>query len=223
MNFTRAYAFLLQGYAITRPGMAFSLKIDNGRLVKEAAFVPTCPFEELSKDTIEMFAETDWLPWSAQKNIKEPPKIVIKFKRIQEKGWNTPVAPFHVHEDDRGFDLTCVWKEKVRSHVWRYHSGLAFSFPDGIDAELRSRSSIYNTGLILSNGVGTIDHGYTGEVQAVFYEMFVDDTQQNHYNLGDRFAQLIIPGVDPRDVAFEEVEELPKTARGAGGYGSTGK
>lgn len=152
-------------------------------------------------------------------------KVVIPFMKIRNLGWMEPKTPFHGHEDDRGFDLVCVHYEKVSEYVWRYHSGLAFAFPDGIDAEVRARSSIYKTGMILSNGIGTIDHGYTGEVQAVFYEIIpaqLDGQESKRYRSGDRFCQLVIPGIDPRRIVFEEVQELPKTSRGAGGYGSTG-
>jgi dUTPase len=91
--------------------------------------------------------------------------LEIHYKKIKKDGWIEPVAPFHAHNDDRGFDLVCVAKEPAKDdegneipNVWRYHSGLAFQFPDGLDAEFRARSSVYKTGLILSNGVGTINY-----------------------------------------------------------------
>lgn len=144
-------------------------------------------------------------------------KVVIRYKKLSEKAQ----APWHAHEDDRGFDLFATSKV-YENGVFKFGCGLAFEFPEGIDAELRARSSVYKTGLILSNGVGTIDHGYRGEVMAVFYSAPVV-IPVSDYNIGDRFAQIVIPGVDPRNVIFEEVEELSNTARGEGGYGSTGK
>ena len=151
-------------------------------------------------------------------------KFAIRKSR-RKGGWN---LLFHAHNDDRGFDLVCVAKEPAKDdegneipNVWRYHSGLAFQFPDGLDAEFRARSSVYKTGLMLSNGVGTIDHGYRGEVQGVFYDILKQP--QRHYKPGDRFGQLIIPGIDPRFIEFIQVDELTETDRGAGGYGSSGK
>ena len=222
MNFTTAYAFLKQGCRITRPGMSCSLKMEKNRLMREICKDHYIPVTEVTPEMVDMFAQTDWCVLDAEIG-EDTDKVVIQYKKIVEPGWKVPAAPYHAHEDDRGFDLTCVAREQIRKYVWRYHSGLAFAFPDGIDGEIRARSSVHKTGLLLSNGVGTIDHGYTGEVQAVFYELLIDDFGTDHYQPGDRFAQLVIPGVDPRNVVFIEVDQLPQTTRGVGGYGSTGK
>lgn len=154
--------------------------------------------------------------YEKQNNHKN--KTVIKFKKLHKDA----KAPFRAHPEDRGADLTCVTANFVDG-CWKYGSGLAFEFPDGLDAEVRSRSSIHKTGLILSNGVGTIDNGYRGEVKGVFYPIIDSRYGFDPYKVGDRFAQMIIPGVDPRDIVFKEVNQLSETVRGAGGYGSTGK
>lgn len=151
----------------------------------------------------------------------EETRLEIKFKKIRQDGWLEPQTPYHAHKTDRGFDLVAVAVEQVANYIWRYHSGLAFQFPKGVDAELRARSSIWKTGLVLSNGIGTIDNGYTGEVQGVFYELILDT--KTKYRPGDRFAQLVIPSIDPAKIEFMEVDNLHKTERGDGGYGSTGK
>ena len=141
----------------------------------------------------------------------------IKFKKLHPDA----KAPFRAHPDDRGADLFAVDIENIMigaTVAFRVKSGIALEYPPGIDGEVRARSSIYKTGWILSNGVGTIDHSYRGEITAVFY-IAADGAG---YEVGDRFAQLVIPGVDPRDIEFVEVNELSKTERGCGGYGSTG-
>lgn len=156
-------------------------------------------------------------------------KIKIFFMKEKRLNWLIPQAPFHAHEDDRGFDLFCVGREEAKDELgniiprtWRYYSGLHFQFPEGIDAELRMRSSIFKTGLFLSNGIGTIDHGYRGEVNGVFYQ-FLEDSSRI-YKPGDRFAQIVIPGVNPRDIEFIEISEFrDETTRGSGGFGSTGR
>ena len=71
---------------------------------------------------------------------------------------------------------------------------------------------------MLTNSCGIIDSGYRGEVTAVFLKTLFDG---NFYKIGDRFAQMII--LPYPQIEFEEVEELSKTERGIGGYGSTGK
>lgn len=212
MNFTQAYWFAKQGYSIKRSSYPQEF---------------TCRMLEFVHLSVEDYAATDWIVTDPKAN---PPTdvIEIKFKRIWKDGWFEPMSPYHAHVDDRGFDLYCAAKEEARDeegniipNTWRYHSGLAFQFPDGIDAEFRARSSVYKTGLMLSNGVGTIDHGYRGEVQAVFYDVL--KTPSQHYKLGERFGQLVIPGVDPRCIEFIQVDEIEKTDRGEGGYGSSGK
>lgn len=212
MNFTQAYWFAKQGYSIKRSSYPQEY---------------TCRMLEFVHLNVEDYAATDWIVTDPKAN--SPTEIVeIKYKRIWNDGWFESQSPYHAHVDDRGFDLYCVAKEEARDdegniipNTWRYHTGLAFQFPDGIDAEFRARSSVYKTGLILSNGLGTIDHGYRGEVQGVFYDVL--KMPSKHYKVGERFAQLVIPGIDPRFIEFIQVDKLTETDRGAGGYGSSGK
>lgn len=221
MNFSTAYAFLKQGCKIRRPGWTGVLRIDkDNNLVLEYDNV-SIPPSELNIKWMENMVATDWEVVNVE--TARDNKLVIPFVKLRNSNtcWIKPQEPFHGHHDDRGFDLTCVGYEEITPGIYRYHSGLAFQFPDGYDAILRARSSVYKTGMILSNGTGTIDHGYTGEVQAVFYVICKPVTQI--YVEGDRFAQLIIPGIDPRLVEFKEVDVLQATERGSGGYGSTGK
>lgn len=120
-----------------------------------------------------------------------------------------------------GYDLTAVsrkWNEEYG--VWEYGTGIAIEIPEGYEGEIRARSSIYKTGLILSNGVGTIDSDYRGEIMAKFYESDIIGGG-TPYNVGDRIAQLLIKPVESPE--FVEVSELSDTQRGEGSYGSTGK
>jgi len=98
-------------------------------------------------------------------------------------------------------------------------TGLAVAIPDGWEGQVRARSGrAREEGLALVNAPGTIDSDYSGEVTVLVI------------NLGqapivirpkERIAQLVIAPV--ARVAVEVVEELPGTARGAGGFGSTGR
>lgn len=90
--------------------------------------------------------------------------------------------------------------------------------PLNLSLDFRPRSSVWQTGMVLSNCTGTIDELYTGEVSAVFYHIFPDMPK---YEVGDRIGQIKIGVTFP--IEFVEVEELDKTARGDGGYGSTGR
>lgn len=84
---------------------------------------------------------------------------------------------------------------------------------------IRPRSSVWKTGMVLSNCIGTIDEGYTGEISAVFYHVMPN---MERYHVGDRIAQLHFDRTD-KYLDFIEVDELDETERGDGGYGSTGK
>lgn len=88
-----------------------------------------------------------------------------------------------------------------------------------ISIDFRPRSSVWKTGMILSNCVGTLDEGYRGEVKAVFYHVMPN---MPRYKVGDRIGQIKIGFTVP--VEFEFVDEIDmNTDRGQGGFGSTGK
>lgn len=154
------------------------------------------------------------------------------------------IFPFKTHLDDFCYDVVATSCELVAPNVYKYGIGLAFqiergneviedttaviwscvktlytpSSPLNLSLDFRPRSSIWKTGMVLSNCVGTIDEPYTGEVSAVFYHLFPD---MPIYKVGDRIGQIKIGVTFPME--FIEVEQLDKTTRGAGGYGSTGK
>lgn len=90
--------------------------------------------------------------------------------------------------------------------------------PLNLSIDFRPRSSVWRTGMVLSNCQGTIDENYTGEISAVFYHVLPD---MPRYRVGDRIGQIKIGLTLP--IEFTEVEALDDTDRGAGGYGSTGK
>lgn len=94
-----------------------------------------------------------------------------------------------------------------------------FQYSDlNLSLDFRPRSSVWKTGMMLSNATGTIDETYIGEVSAVFYHIFPD---MDIYKVGDRIGQIKIGATLP--INFVEVDELDDTARGDGGYGSTGR
>ena len=96
-------------------------------------------------------------------------------------------------------------------------TGLVFEVPPGYFAGIFARSGMAtNRGLRPSNCVGVIDSDYRGEVLVAIY----NDSEETQiiYN-GDRVAQAIVIKADD---AIEEVSEVSKTARGNGGFGSTG-
>lgn len=83
--------------------------------------------------------------------------------------------------------------------------------------DFRPRSSVWKTGMVLSNCVGTVDELFRGEVSAVFYHVMPNMPK---YKIGDRVVQCKFGFTLP--IEWEEVEELSKTDRNENGYGSTG-
>ena len=90
--------------------------------------------------------------------------------------------------------------------------------PVKLSLDFRPRSSIYKTGLILSNCEGTIDELYRGEVAAYFYEVVPNKPK---YSIGDRIGQIKLGFTLP--ISFEEGDIDENTERGSNGFGSTGK
>ena len=145
----------------------------------------------------------------------------VKFKKLNEKA----VMPKKAHESDFCYDMVATSCEKIAPNVYKYGTGLAMQierteFADKLKdvcITLRSRSSVWKTGMVLSNCTGTIDEGYTGEICAVFYHVM---PAMPRYQVGDRIGQIHLQ-IAPL-IEFEEADELTATDRGTGGYGSTG-
>lgn len=89
--------------------------------------------------------------------------------------------------------------------------------PLNLSIDLRPRSSVWKTGMVLSNCEGTIDEGYTNETSAVFYHVL---PSMPRYKVGDKIGQIKIGTTFPID--FVVVDEFEPTERGMRGYGSTG-
>ncbi len=98
-------------------------------------------------------------------------------------------------------------------------TGLSFEIPSGFEIQVRPRSGLsFKTGLMVVNAPGTIDADYRGEVKIILGNLGHKDEVIEH---GDRIAQLVVAPVIQAN--FNESSELNETARGVGGFGSTGK
>ena len=98
-------------------------------------------------------------------------------------------------------------------------TGLAIALPRGFEAQVRPRSGLAaKHGVTVLNSPGTIDADYRGEVKVILVNLG-DETFE--IRRGDRIAQLVVAPVSA--VEFREVEVLEGTARGSGGFGSTGR
>ena len=99
-------------------------------------------------------------------------------------------------------------------------TGISIALPAGYAAFVHPRSGLaIKHGISMVNAPGTVDASYRGELQVILINH--DKTETFEIKSGDRIAQLVIQSVEQAD--FEEVEYLPGTARGDGGFGSTGR
>jgi len=99
-------------------------------------------------------------------------------------------------------------------------TGIAIALPDGYVALVHPRSGLaIKYGVTMVNAPGTVDAGYRGELQVILINH--DRTEPVSFKRGDRIAQLVIQKVERAN--FVEVENLPGSGRGDGGFGSTGR
>lgn len=146
----------------------------------------------------------------------------VFFKKLHEKA----VIPTKAYGDERNFCYDCfaVSEEEVAPNVWKYGLGFALQPVNDFDGfnircfNFRARSSVWKTGMVLSNCEGTIDENYTGEISAVFYHVMPD---MPRYKVGDKVVQFCLERTELLE--FIDVAELRETSRGVGGYGSSDK
>lgn len=137
----------------------------------------------------------------------------VKFVKLNEHA----VLPEYKSEEAAGMDLVAsedvtIWSDSIKP----VPTGLAMELPPGFEAQIRTRSGLALKALTVANSPGTVDSDYRGEVKVLIHNHGETCTVKR----GDRVAQLVIARVFKAQVV--EVGALSKTARGAGGFGSTG-
>ncbi|MDO5731696.1 dUTP diphosphatase [Corynebacterium sphenisci] len=128
--------------------------------------------------------------------------------------------PERAHPDDAGIDLRAAAEVTLapgrRALVG---TGIAIALPAGTVGLVHPRSGLAaKHGLSIVNAPGTVDAGYRGEIRVCLVNL--DPEEPIRIRRGDRIAQLVVQRVELCPVV--EVDALDDTARGAGGYGSTG-
>jgi dUTP pyrophosphatase len=129
--------------------------------------------------------------------------------------------PSYARAGDAGIDLLAAedvsLKPGERAAV---RTGVAVAIPEGYAGFVHARSGrALDEGLALANAPGLIDSGYRGEVKVVVVNL--DPDGPIHIHRGERIAQLVIQPVASAEL--DEVDELPPSGRGEGGFGSTGR
>ena len=129
--------------------------------------------------------------------------------------------PAYATEGAAGMDLMAAIKEPVLLRAGErvlVPTGLSFALPMGVEAQVRPRSGLaLKHGITVLNSPGTIDADYRGEVQVILANLSREDFTITR---GMRIAQLVIARHERAE--WTQVSELDSTARGAGGFGSTG-
>jgi len=141
-------------------------------------------------------------------------KVKVKLLRPHSK------MPDRKHPGDAGFDLYADDQYSIWSHESTLvKTGIAIEIPFGYEAQVRARSGLASkNGVFAVNGVGTIDAGYRGELGVILSRV---GSGPYVISRGDAIAQLVIQKLP--DVCLIPAKELSESARGANGYGSTGK
>src|SRR5436190_20382630 len=129
--------------------------------------------------------------------------------------------PQRAHEGDAGVDLFAVAEARIASgHRAVVPTGIAIEIPDGHAGLVLPRSGLADRhGIALVNAPGLIDSGYRGELRVLLLN--TDRDEAFEVEVGDRIAQLVL--VRHAAPELDEVSDLAESARGAGGFGSTGR
>jgi dUTP pyrophosphatase len=141
--------------------------------------------------------------------------LSVRFKKTHPLA----VAPSKAHATDSGYDLVLVEKLKEVNNVTFFDTGIQVAPPPGFYFDLVGRSSISKSGYMLANNIGIIDNSYRGNIMVALVKINPDAPD---LVLPARLVQIIprrvwdLPLLDVGD------DDLSETARGTGGFGSSG-
>ena len=144
--------------------------------------------------------------------------VTVEFFKLDSEA----TVPSQGTNTSAGWDLRCI-EDAILKHreVTMIRTGLALAIPEGWEGQLRCRSGLAKKGMMVSNGIGTIDSDYRGEIMIL--ATWIGPNSEYVINKGERIAQILIKKVP--NIEFKEVgsiDELGNTERGSGGFGSTG-
>ena len=143
--------------------------------------------------------------------------VKVKIKKLDERA----VVPTYGTEDAAGFDFYAIEDVTINAGETKLiKTGIAMAIPSGYEVQVRPRSGMsLKTSFRVANAPGTIDADYRGECNVIGNNIHA--VSPIEIKAGDRVAQGVLNKVP--QASFEVVDELDDTARGTGGYGSTGQ
>jgi dUTP pyrophosphatase len=137
----------------------------------------------------------------------------LKIKKLHPNA----IVPTRDHHDDAGLDVSCYEETVIPPHTTvKVGTGIAYEIPDGYCLFAWDKSSLGAKGIKTLGGV--CDSGYRGELFIALHNL---NNEPYIFEGGHKIAQMVIQKVELWEV--EEVTELSDSARGDGGFGSTGK
>jgi dUTP pyrophosphatase len=147
--------------------------------------------------------------------------VRIQVRRVRSHATPLPL-PRYQSEGAAGFDLCAdIDGEWTLAPLARraVPSGIAIALPEGLEGQVRPRSGLaLRHGITCINSPGTIDADYRGEIQVLLVNL---SSEPFTLRRGERIAQLVVAPVVRAEL--EEVDTLPTSVRGEGGFGSTGR
>ena len=145
--------------------------------------------------------------------------IRIEVQRVGQRGEPLPL-PSYATSTAAGLDLRADSPVTLRpGERALVPTGIAIAIPPGYEGQVRPRSGLaLRNGITCLNSPGTIDSDYRGEVCVVVVNLGQESVELAR---GERIAQLVVAPVSRAELV--QVEELPGTARGTGGFGHTGR
>ena len=139
----------------------------------------------------------------------------LLFKRLVDLA----KVPTYAHDTDSGMDIYSCESVTIPKFFRRTIStGIAAVIPDGYELQVRPKSGLAKNAGVVSS-FGTVDNGYRGEICVTLFNHSPNDFE---VKIGDKIAQLVLAKVR-NALTFEIAEINTETARGTGGFGSTGR
>ncbi len=144
--------------------------------------------------------------------------VKVLFKRLDPKAQ----IPKYKTNGSSGLDLMALIEDPIKIKAQEsalIPTGISIAIPQDTEIQIRPRSGLAaKSSISVLNTPGTIDSDYRGEIKII---LFNHGKKEFTVNNNDRIAQMVLMPI--LKIEFKEVDELPETLRGSGGFGSTGK
>ena len=144
--------------------------------------------------------------------------LLVQFAKLDSEA----LVPTQGSAQAAGWDLYALEEVVVKRNISSMiRTGLAIAIPEGWEGQIRCRSSLGKKGLIMPNGIGTIDSDYRGELMVL--ATWIGEGEEFIVQKGERVAQLLFSPVPLVKFVERDYDQLSSTTRGCGGFGSSGR